>query len=145
MNNVVTTLAPSFLIGSSSFLQTTSKPMISQMGSKFSRIQGLFLADFIAGIRLYSQPQKVSFFPNIRRKIPNCKLEKSSKNNRCFCQVKVGLKLYSKCNRGSHSRKLAWCGTDVYIFHGLLAYRSCFKLRCKFCRCILRAQGCCAL
>ena len=28
MNNVVTTLAPSFLIGSSSFLQATSKPII---------------------------------------------------------------------------------------------------------------------
>ena len=39
MNNVVTTLAPSFLIGSSSFLQATSKPIISQMGLKFSRIQ----------------------------------------------------------------------------------------------------------
>ena len=39
MNNVVTTLAHSFLIGSSSFLQATSKPIISQMGSKFSRIQ----------------------------------------------------------------------------------------------------------
>ena len=39
MNNVVTTLAPSFLIGSSSFLQATSKPIISQMGSKFSRIR----------------------------------------------------------------------------------------------------------
>ena len=38
MNNVVTTLAPSFLIGSSSFLQATSKPIISRMGSKFSRI-----------------------------------------------------------------------------------------------------------
>ena len=38
MNNVVTTLAPSFLIGSSSFLQATSKP-ISRMGSKFSRIR----------------------------------------------------------------------------------------------------------
>ena len=33
MNNVVTTLAPSFLIGSSSFLQAKSKPIISQMGS----------------------------------------------------------------------------------------------------------------
>ena len=31
MNNVVTTLAPSFLIGSSSFLQATSKPIISRM------------------------------------------------------------------------------------------------------------------
>ena len=39
MNNVVTTLAHSFLIGSSSFLQATSKPIISQMGSKFSRIR----------------------------------------------------------------------------------------------------------
>ena len=39
MNNVVTTLAPSFLIGSSSFLQATSKSIISRMGSKFSRIQ----------------------------------------------------------------------------------------------------------
>ena len=39
MNNVVTTLAPSILIGSSSFLQATSKPIISWMGSKFSRIQ----------------------------------------------------------------------------------------------------------
>ena len=38
MNNVVTTLAPSFLIGSTSFLQT-SKLIISQMGSKFSRIR----------------------------------------------------------------------------------------------------------
>ena len=38
INNVVTTLAPSFLIGSSSFLQATSKPIISRMGSKFSRI-----------------------------------------------------------------------------------------------------------
>ena len=34
---------------------------------------GLFLADFIAVIRLYSQCQKVSFFPNFRRKIPNLK------------------------------------------------------------------------
>ena len=39
MNNVVITLAPSFLIESSSFLQATSKPVISRMGSKFSRIR----------------------------------------------------------------------------------------------------------
>ena len=39
MNNVVTTLTPSFLIGSSSFLQATSKPIISQMDWKFSRIR----------------------------------------------------------------------------------------------------------
>ena len=35
----MTTLAPSFLIGSSSFLQATSKPIISQMSLKFSRIR----------------------------------------------------------------------------------------------------------
>ena len=39
MNNVVTTLAPSFLIGSSSHLQATSEPIIYRMGSKFSRIR----------------------------------------------------------------------------------------------------------
>ena len=39
MNNVVTTLAPSFLIGSSSFLQRARKLIISRMGSKFGRIQ----------------------------------------------------------------------------------------------------------
>ena len=39
MNNIVTTLAPSFLIVSSSFLQAISKPIISQMVSKFSRIR----------------------------------------------------------------------------------------------------------
>ena len=39
MNNVVATLAHSFLIGSSSFLQATSKRIIYRMGSKFSRIQ----------------------------------------------------------------------------------------------------------
>ena len=38
MNNVVTTLAHSFLIGSSSFLQATRKPIISQRGSKLGRI-----------------------------------------------------------------------------------------------------------
>ena len=39
MNNVVTTLAPSFLIGSSSFLQAISKLIISRLGLKFSRIR----------------------------------------------------------------------------------------------------------
>ena len=39
MNNVVTTLAPSFLIGSSSFLQATRKPINSWMGSKFGTIR----------------------------------------------------------------------------------------------------------
>ena len=39
MNYVVTTLAPSFLIGSSLFLQATSKPIISWMGLKFSGIR----------------------------------------------------------------------------------------------------------
>ena len=35
----MTTLAPSFLIGFLSFLQATSKSIISRMGSKFSRIR----------------------------------------------------------------------------------------------------------
>ena len=39
MNNVVTTLAHSFYIGSSSFMQATSKSIIPRMGSKFSRIR----------------------------------------------------------------------------------------------------------
>ena len=39
MNDVVNTQAHSFSIGSSSFLQETSKPIISRMGSKFSRIR----------------------------------------------------------------------------------------------------------
>ena len=38
MNSVVTTLAPSFLIGSSSFLQATRTPIKSRMGSKLGRI-----------------------------------------------------------------------------------------------------------
>ena len=38
INNVVTTLAPSFLIGSCSFSQATSKPIISRMSLKLSRI-----------------------------------------------------------------------------------------------------------
>ena len=39
MNSVVTTLAPSFLIGSSLFLQVTRTTITSRMGSKFSKIQ----------------------------------------------------------------------------------------------------------
>ena len=39
MNNVVTTLAPSFLIGSSSFLQATRTPIKSQTDLKFGRIR----------------------------------------------------------------------------------------------------------
>ena len=39
MNSIVTTLAHSFLIGSSSFLQATSPPIKSRMGSKLGRIQ----------------------------------------------------------------------------------------------------------
>ena len=39
MNNVVTALVPSFLIGSSPFLQASRKPIISRMGSKFGRIR----------------------------------------------------------------------------------------------------------
>ena len=38
MNNVLTTQAPSFFIGSSSFLQATWKLIISQMSLKFGKI-----------------------------------------------------------------------------------------------------------
>ena len=37
MNNVVTSLAPLFIIGSSSFLQIASKTIKSWMGLKFSQ------------------------------------------------------------------------------------------------------------
>ena len=53
-------------------------------------IQGLFLANFIAVVGLYSQCQKVSFFPNFWRKIPNFKSEKKFEENSSFL---VGLKL----------------------------------------------------
>ena len=39
MNSVVTTLAPSFFIGSSSFLQATQTPIKSRISSKLGRIQ----------------------------------------------------------------------------------------------------------
>ena len=39
IDNVVTTLAPSFLIGSSSFLQVTRTTVKSRMGSKFGQIR----------------------------------------------------------------------------------------------------------
>ena len=39
MNSVVTTLAPSFLIGSSSFLQATRTHIKSRMGSKLGSIR----------------------------------------------------------------------------------------------------------
>ena len=51
MNNVVTSLAPSFLIVSSSFLQATSKPIISQMDSKFSSIRpGIYELPTLGGL-----------------------------------------------------------------------------------------------
>ena len=55
--------------------------------------QGLFLTNFIAVIGLYSQCQKVSFFPNLLRKIPNFKSEKNLNKNHHFIMVKVGLNL----------------------------------------------------
>ena len=55
--------------------------------------QGLFLADFIAVIGLYSLCKKVSFFPNFWRKIPNFKSEKKIRKIIIFIMVKVGLKL----------------------------------------------------
>ena len=55
--------------------------------------QGLFLANFIAVIGIYSQCQKVSFFPNFWRKIPNFKSEKILKKNHHFYHSKIWLKL----------------------------------------------------
>ena len=54
--------------------------------------QCLFLADFIAVIGLYSQCQKVSFFPNFWMKIPNFKSEKNSKKIHHFYRGKSWLK-----------------------------------------------------
>ena len=54
INNVVTTLAPSFLIGSSSFLQATRTSIKSQMGSKYGQI-GLWTMELAARERLESQ------------------------------------------------------------------------------------------
>ena len=39
MNNVVTTNAPSFFIGCSTFFQATRTPIKSRMGSKFGQIR----------------------------------------------------------------------------------------------------------
>ena len=46
--------------------------------------QGLFLVDFIAVIGFYSQCQKVLFFPNFWRKIPNFKSEKKIEEKSSF-------------------------------------------------------------
>ena len=43
--------------------------------------QALFLANFIAVIGLYSQCQKVSFFPNFWRNITNFKSEKNEEKS----------------------------------------------------------------
>ena len=55
-------------------------------------LQGLFLANFIAIIGLYSQCQKVSFFPNFWRKIPNFKSDKKSNKIHHFYHGKSWLK-----------------------------------------------------
>ena len=51
MNSAVTTLAPSFLIGSSLFMQTTRNPIKSQMGSRIGQI-GPWTAELAALERL---------------------------------------------------------------------------------------------
>ena len=53
--NVVSTLAPSFLIGSSSYLQVTRTPITSRMSSKFGQI-GPRTAEFAALERLEKSP-----------------------------------------------------------------------------------------
>ena len=46
IDNVVTTLVPSFLIGSSSFLQVTRTTIKSRMGSKFGWVRNSARLDF---------------------------------------------------------------------------------------------------
>ena len=55
--NVVTTVAPSFLIGSSSYLQVTRTSLTSQTSSKFSQI-GPRTAELAALERLVKSPWK---------------------------------------------------------------------------------------
>ena len=55
MYNVVNTLAPSFLIGSSSFLQVTRTTIKSWTSSKFDQIQ-LWTAELAALERLEKSP-----------------------------------------------------------------------------------------
>ena len=55
MNSVVTTLAPSFLIGSPSFLQATRTPIKSRMGLKLGSI-GLGTYELAALERLKKSP-----------------------------------------------------------------------------------------
>ena len=55
MGNVVSTLAPSFLIGSSSYLQVTRTSIISQTSSKFGQI-GPRNAELAALERLEKSP-----------------------------------------------------------------------------------------
>ena len=56
-------------------------------------LQGLFLANFIAIIGLYSQCQKVSFFPIFGGKFPISNQIKNLIKFIIFIMVKVGLKL----------------------------------------------------
>ena len=47
-------------------------------------------------------------------KISDFKVGKYLKKNRCCVEKKIGLYcLYRMCIQGLHSRKLAWCATDV--------------------------------
>ena len=54
--------------------------------------QGLFFADLIAVIWLYSQCQKVSFFPIFLRKFPISNQKKNMKRNHHFYHGKSWLK-----------------------------------------------------
>ena len=55
MNNVVTFLAPTFLIGSSLFLQVTRTTTQSRMGSKFRQII-IWIVELAAHERLEKSP-----------------------------------------------------------------------------------------
>ena len=56
-------------------------------------LQDLFLANFIAVIRLYSQFQKVSFFSQFSEENSQFQVLKNFENKSSICLVKVGLKM----------------------------------------------------
>ena len=74
------------------------KSLSEILGRKSEQNQGLFLADFIAVIWLYSQCQKLSF-PQFSEE--NFKSETNSENNGCYITVKVGLELFSSTSCGN--------------------------------------------
>ena len=98
--------------------------------------QGLFLADFIVVIRLYSQCQKVSFFSQFSEENSQFQVLKNFENKSSICLVKVGLKMYVQHEySGFPITKIS--GVNHFSTNG--CYPSCINLTCRL---IIRAQGC---